>query len=118
MRASSAFIAVSLVLASSPALSHPRLVAAVPAENAAARGVSLVRLTFSERLVPTFSGAELSMIGPRAHAVPARVRVAPDGRTLVVAPSRALPKGSYRVDWHVVSTDTHRVKGGYAFRVG
>ena len=118
MRPLSACIVSLLVLASSPALAHPRLVAAVPAQNATAHGVSSVRLTFSERLMPKFSGADLSMTGPRALKVPAQVAVAADGRTLVVGVAHALPKGSYRLDWHVVSTDTHRVKGGYVFRVG
>jgi methionine-rich copper-binding protein CopC len=117
MRTSSVFIAAILALASSPAFAHPRLVSAVPAENATAHGVSSVRLTFSERLMPTFSGADLSMTGPRPLKIPAKVSVAPDGVTLVVGVSRALPKGSYRLDWHIVSTDTHRVKGGYAFKV-
>ncbi|MGU7670331.1 copper resistance protein CopC [Escherichia coli] len=29
-----------------------------------------------------------------------------------------LAPGDYKVDWHAVSDDTHRVKGSYSFSVG
>ncbi len=28
-----------------------------------------------------------------------------------------LPQGDYKVEWHAVSDDTHRVKGSYSFSV-
>jgi len=29
-----------------------------------------------------------------------------------------LPSGNYKVQWHAVGEDTHRVKGSYSFSVG
>ena len=50
--------------------------------------------------------------------VPVEASLGAGGKTLVLTPARPLVRGSYRLDWHVVSTDTHRVKGSYTFRVG
>jgi methionine-rich copper-binding protein CopC len=36
---------------------------------------------------------------------------------LVVPVNEALPAGDYKVEWHAVSDDTHRVKGSYSFSV-
>ena len=49
--------------------------------------------------------------------VPTKAAVARDGVTLVLSTARPLAAGTYRIDWHVVSADTHRVGGGYRFRV-
>lgn len=40
-----------------------------------------------------------------------------DKRQLVVPFIRPLPPGTYDVDWHAVSSDTHRVKGHFFFKV-
>ena len=32
--------------------------------------------------------------------------------------AKPLTRGTYRLEWHVVSTDTHHVKGAYVFKVG
>jgi methionine-rich copper-binding protein CopC len=37
---------------------------------------------------------------------------------LVVPIGEPLPSGNYRVQWHAVGEDTHRVKGSYSFSVG
>lgn len=43
--------------------------------------------------------------------------VAADGKTLVAALAKPLPVGTYKVDYHVVSADTHRIQGSYTFKV-
>jgi hypothetical protein len=43
--------------------------------------------------------------------------VAADGKTLKATPKARLAPGSYRVDWHAVAADTHRIKGSFAFTV-
>ncbi|MET0238531.1 MAG: copper resistance protein CopC, partial [Sphingobium sp.] len=40
-----------------------------------------------------------------------------DGKTLTVTLPRALPVGTYKLDWHAVTADTHRIEGSYAFSV-
>ena len=38
-------------------------------------------------------------------------------KALVVPVKELLPPGDYKVEWHAVSDDTHRVKGSYSFSV-
>lgn len=109
-------------LFATPALAHPKLVSATPAAEAkVAVGPKTLTLTFSEKLVAPLSGAELTMLpmpGMGPHRIPATTKVGDDGSSLVLTLARPLPRGSYRVDWHVVSTDTHRVTGSYTITVG
>ena len=106
-----------------PAQAHPRLIASTPANGATASNVGSVRLQFSERLVPAFTRAELIMTGMpgmrnhRPMKVPARSMVLKDGRTMVVTSHSRLQAGSYRLNWHAVSTDTHHIDGQVAFAV-
>jgi len=43
--------------------------------------------------------------------------VAADGKTLVGKLQSPLPAGTYKLGWHAVTADTHRVKGSYSFVV-
>jgi len=116
-------LAIAALVAPLPAFAHPKLLAATPAANRAAAPTARVQLVFSERLVPQFSGADVVMTGMpgmQMHGpmrMPGKASLAADGKTLVVTFARPLPKGSYRVDWHVVSADTHRVQGNYSFEI-
>ena len=117
------FLAVAARVAPLPAFAHPRLLSATPAANSATAPTARVQLVFSDRLVQQFSGADVvmtAMPGMKMHG-PMRMQgqasLAEDGKTLVVTFAKPLPKGSYRVDWRVVSADTHRVQGNYSFEV-
>jgi methionine-rich copper-binding protein CopC len=115
-------IAVVLLGLAGAAQAHPKLVSASPAPNAMVAKPANVTLRFSEKLMPKFSGADLMMIGHggTTHApmkVAGTAAVGSDGRTLVVTPKSPLGAGSYKLAWHVVSTDTHRVVGNFAFAV-
>lgn len=116
-------LAIAALVAPLPASAHPKLLAVTPAANTAAAPTARVQLVFSERLVPQFSGAEVVMTGMpgmKMHGptrMPGKAGLAADGKTLVVTFAKPLPKGSYRVDWHVVSADTHRVQGNYSFEI-
>jgi methionine-rich copper-binding protein CopC len=115
--------ATAALFAAAPALAHPKLVSATPAPNAVVAAPARLQLTFSEALVANFSGVELVMTDMPGMKMssPMRMTVStalgPDGRTVVVTLAKPLPRGGYRIDWHVVSTDTHRVQGSYAFKV-
>lgn len=107
-----------------PAMAHPKLVSAKPAEGAAASNVTQVSVTFSEPLMAAMSGMDLMMTGMPGmdHHQPMKMTgvktsVAPDGVTLLAKLARPLPAGTYEADWHVVSTDTHRVTGKLTFTV-
>ena len=118
-----ALAATAGLLAAGPALAHPRLLSTSPAANGAAKAPRNVQLTFSEGLMPQFSGAELSLtsmpgMSMKTMQVPVKAALGAGGKILVLTPARALVPGTYRLDWHVVSRDTHRVKGSYSFRVG
>ncbi|MDE1917367.1 MAG: copper homeostasis periplasmic binding protein CopC [Sphingomonadales bacterium] len=107
-----------------PAMAHPKLVSAKPAEGAAASNITQVSITFSEPLIAAMSGMDLMMTGMPGmdHHQPMKMTgvktsVAPDGVTLLAKLARPLPAGTYEADWHVVSTDTHRVTGKLTFTV-
>ncbi|WP_287980330.1 copper homeostasis periplasmic binding protein CopC [Sphingomonas sp.] len=113
---------MALSLVATSALAHPRLVEVTPAPNGVSRPTTSLSLTFSESLVPKFTGAEVIMTAMPGMASHPPMKVngisAAEGRVLRVRFARPLAPGTYRVDWHAVSTDTHRVKGQYVFRVG
>lgn len=125
MRISSILIAASAALLSGvPAFAHPKLVSATPAANAVVAAPKNLKLTFSEKLVSQFSGAELAMTDMPGMKMNAPMKmsglkasVTADGISLVVMLAKPLPKGTYKLTYHVVSTDTHRVEGGYSFKV-
>lgn len=116
-------LAAAALIAPLPALAHPKLVSATPAPNATTDATARLQLVFSERLVAQFSGADVVMTempGMKMHGpmkMPVKASLAEDGKTLVLTLAKPLPKGSYRVDWRVVSADTHRVQGNYSFKV-
>ncbi len=108
------------VLLATPVLAHPKLVVANPAANATVAAPARIQLRFNEKLIPRLSGATLAMtgMGGVSHApmpVPSTTLTTAD--TLVVTTEKPLIAGTYRVEWHVVSADTHRVTGDYAFTV-
>jgi methionine-rich copper-binding protein CopC len=118
-----ALAAPAAILVAAPAMAHSRLVSATPAADATVPATNRLQLTFSEPLVAAFSGVEVDMIdmpGMKMKTpmkMPLQTSVAADGKTLVVALSKPLPRGTYKLDWHVVSTDTHRVTGTHQFKI-
>jgi copper resistance protein C len=115
-------VALATLGIASVAQAHPKLLSASPAPNATVAAPTRVTLQFSEKLMPKFSGADLMMTGHggTTHApmkIAATASVGSDGRTLVVMPKARLGSGRYSVAWHVVSADTHRVNGNFAFAV-
>jgi len=116
-------VAAALLAFPVAAYAHPKLVSATPAPNSVVAPAAQLQLVFSEGLVAQFSGADLVMTempGMKMNApmkMTVKATVGADGKTLIVTLPKALPKGSYRVSYHVVSTDTHRVEGNYSFKV-
>lgn len=106
------------------AVAHPKLVSASPAANASAKAVSRIVLKFSERLTPRLSGATLTMTEmpgmadhPDMKMTGVNAAIGIDGSSIVLTSAKPLPAGTYRVDWHVVGADTHRITGTHAFAV-
>lgn len=119
------FIAAGLaaaLFAGTAAEAHPRLVSSTPSANATVAKPAKIELRFNEALVAKFSGVDVAMTDmPGMKMAPMKVTtdtsVGADGKTLVVAPKAPLHTGTYKVDWHAVTTDTHRVNGSFSFKV-
>ncbi|HEX7775572.1 MAG TPA: copper homeostasis periplasmic binding protein CopC [Parvibaculum sp.] len=104
-------------LAASPAFAHARLEKADPAAGSMpAAPVAHIDLHYSEALEPHFSKAVLS--DENGKPVDASSALDPeDARHLVLTPKTPLDGGTYKVEWRVVSVDTHKTQGGFEFMV-
>ena len=78
---------------------------------------------FSERLIAPMSGGELiaAAMPGRPLTRPMRILVSSsivnNGNTLLLTPRQRLAPGNYRLNWHAVSVDTHRVQGTLSFKI-
>jgi len=73
-----------------------------------------VRLWFTQALEPRFTAAQLRS---SAGAVVATGGVDPANPKEIVIPVRGLAAGRYKVNWKVLSVDTHRTEGSFGFEV-
>ncbi len=118
-----ATIALAALGLSNSASAHPRLLQTSPPANATITAPSRIALRFSEKLIAPVSGGELVATAVTGHPnmSPTKIMLgsalANNGKTLVLSSKRPLAPGSYRLNWHVVSIDTHRVQGSLSFKV-
>ena len=113
-------IAIALVAAifsGGAALAHPQLETSDPAAGAATASPKQIRITFNEVVIPKFSGIEIKDQAGRTIAIGKSQTDPADKKQLLVPLKEELSPGEYKVDWHAVSDDTHRVKGTYSFSV-
>ncbi|MBX9896371.1 MAG: copper homeostasis periplasmic binding protein CopC [Qipengyuania sp.] len=122
----SGFLLALAALASVPgaANAHAALVTSSPTANATIAKTNAIRLTFNEKVVARFSGAELVMTGMPGMAKHAPMQMkglklawSSDGKTLTLTNPKPLASGSYIVNWHAAGADTHRRKGSFSFSV-
>lgn len=107
-----------LIGAAAPAAAHAALLETTPAaEQLVDAAPSEVTLLFSER-VGTKLGASKVFDPSGARADEGRVSTRRDGREVVVPLKGALPRGTYLVQWRVVSEDSHPITGVFTFSVG
>lgn len=106
-----------LLLGPTAAHAHAHLErASPPAGSTVGSAPSEVTLWFSEKLEAAFSSAEVrDAAGAR---VDAGARLDGSNPTLLHVPLKALPPGTYKVHWRVLSVDTHTTEGDFSFRVG
>jgi copper resistance protein C len=106
---------VWVLLASSPALAHARLLEASPPGGATLEKVpEQVRLRFDEPVRAEFDPIEVyDAQGDRVDRDDGRL-AAPE---VVVVGLRELGEGSYRVEWRVTSADGDPVNGTYRFSI-
>ena len=109
-------IAVSLY--GSAAYAHPELQSAEPAAGAAmTTSPKQIRITFNESVIPQFSGLEVKDQTGKVISTGKSATDPANKKLLIVPLKEQLPPGDYKVEWHAVSDDTHRVKGNYSFSV-
>jgi len=73
-----------------------------------------VVLTFTQNLEPAFSTVEVTdSKGARVDQGKASV----SGNTMRIA-LKTIGAGSYKVNWHALSVDTHTTQGSFSFHVG
>lgn len=115
-----AIAAVTMIVASlygGAAHAHPELRSTEPAAGAATSSPKEIKITFNENVIPQFSGIELKDQTGKLIAIGKAVTDPVNKKLLIVPVNEQLPPGDYKVEWHAVSDDTHRVKGNYTFSV-
>jgi methionine-rich copper-binding protein CopC len=107
-----------LSLASVPAFAHAHLVKAQPAAGGTLHEApSEVTLRFNEKLEPKFSSIVVrDSSGKQVDKGDAAVDNA--DRMMIRVPLPPLEPGVYKVEWHAMSADTHKVNGDFTFKVG
>jgi methionine-rich copper-binding protein CopC len=112
-----ALLAGVSLAASSSALAHAMLDGAIPAVGSTVAPTDTISLRYTEGIEPHFSSVTVAIDGG-AVLPAARPDVDPaDRRILVLHLAAPLPAGHYRVEWRVVSVDSHRTEGGFTFTV-
>jgi methionine-rich copper-binding protein CopC len=117
MNSIAAVAMIAASLCSSAAFAHPELQSAEPAAGAATTSPKQIKITFNENVMVQFSDVELK--DQSGKTIPTgKATVDPANKKQLVVPvNETLSPGDYKVEWHAVSDDTHRVKGGYSFSV-
>jgi methionine-rich copper-binding protein CopC len=115
MRRSSLIGIALLVLASSAAQAHALLDHAEPrVGNKIASPPHQVTLWFTQKLEPAFSSVTVTnAAGERVDS--GKARVSGNQMSVLLRPGGA---GTYRVNWRVLSVDTHTTDGSFTFQVG
>lgn len=109
-----AALALAILVVATGAEAHARLDSASPAVGSTVgSSPGQVTLHFTEALEPKFSGATVS------NAAGARVDTgsSASGTTMRIG-VKGLGPGTYSVNWHALSVDTHKTQGSFSFHVG
>jgi methionine-rich copper-binding protein CopC len=111
------FATVAAALLGNVAHAHPELQSTEPAAGASTAFPKQIRITFNEAVIPQFSGLELKDQTGKVIAT-GKSETDPANKKILVVPVKdELTPGDYKVEWHAVSADTHRIKGSYSFSV-
>jgi len=113
-----AFFVMAVIAAPVGARAHATLNRASPAVGSTvAAAPAEVVLWFTEALEPAFSSIEVRDASGAAMQA-GKASVDPKQRTQLRVPLKALPPGTYKVIWRILTVDTHRMQGDFTFRVG
>ena len=108
-------IPLLLVLATGQASAHAMLDHAEPrVGNKVAAAPRQVTLWFTQKLEPAFSAITVTnAAGQRVDT--GKTRVSGSQMSVSLRPGGT---GTYHVNWHVLSVDTHTTEGNFTFQVG
>ena len=104
--------------AAAPAPAHAFLDHASPAVGSAVpTAPAAVTIWFTQGLEPAFSSVTVTdATGQRVDL--GNVQIPPGHPDQLQVGLKPLPPGTYRVNWHVVSVDTHPTQGSFTFQIG
>ena len=72
-------------------------------------------LTYTEPVEPLFCTVQVT--DAQGSRMDAGKPAAQDGGRVLSVPLKPLPPGTYKVEWHVTSVDTHKTEGHFTFNV-
>ena len=100
------------------AMAHAVLVKAVPpVGGTVSASPSDIKITFSEGVEPRFSKIAVTSADGRPVETGA-ASVDPTNPAILIVPLKTMMQpGSYKVNWHAVSVDTHATQGNFSFTV-
>ena len=108
---------VMTLAAAAPAFAHAHLAKSEPAKGAVLHTVpTTVILWFTEKLEPAFSTVEV-LDGSGKRVDEGKATVDPADHTVLRIALKALPPGTYKAVWRVVSVDSHSTNGDFTFKV-
>ena len=96
---------------------HPVLQSTEPAAGKSSVPPKKIRIRFNESVLPQFSGIELKDQAGKTIFTGKATNDSTNRKLLIVPLKDQLLPGDYKVEWHAVSDDTHKVKGSYSFGV-
>jgi methionine-rich copper-binding protein CopC len=99
-----------------PALAHALLDRADPAVGSTVPAApAALSLRYTEPVEPRFS--TVSVTDAKGNKVNDGKPRSKDGNRVLVVPLKTLSPGTYNVEWHVTSVDTHKTEGHFSFTV-
>ena len=112
-----ALVVFAALVAATHAFAHAHLERATPPANGSVRNAPKeITILFSENLEGSFSSITVvDAAGERVDAGDSRVDSS--NRKMLRVTLKAVTPGRYRVNWRVLSVDTHKTEGSYNFRV-
>lgn len=108
-------VGVLILALASPGAAHSLLLESSPPAGSTVVAPARLMVRFNNRVEKALS--RLRLVDERGKARPLAVPAgdAPADRLTAALPP--LPPGAYRVEWQVLSTDGHIVRGSFSFRV-
>lgn len=115
MRTHLRIVTFLLAALASPAQAHAFLDHASPLVGSTVRSAPHdVSLWFTQNLEPAFSSVRVTD-GGGARVDQGKAQISANVMRVGL---KSLPPGTYRVQWHALSVDTHTTEGSFTFHVG